>query len=79
MGLNIDFILWTLQIFCIAVLIPFLLLEMEDVFTVLFEFCRVSDSTQQSILGSLDVDRLGDSCQDNIRKNLVVSLAQVML
>ena len=79
MGLNIDFILWTLQIFCIAVLIPFLLPEKEDVFTVLFEFCRVSDSTLQSILGSLDVDRLCDSCQDNIRKNVVVSLAQVML
>ncbi|XP_068734665.1 uncharacterized protein [Montipora capricornis] len=49
----------------------------EDVFTVIFEYCRVSESTLQSILGSLLLNRLSYICQD-IRKHVVVSMAQIL-
>ncbi|KAK2553229.1 Gem-associated protein 4 [Acropora cervicornis] len=54
--------------------------EKEDVFTVLFEFCRVSDSTLQSILGSLDIlphctgkewKRIMELCRHIIRQNIL--------
>ena len=50
----------------------------EDVFTVLFEYCRVSDSTQEWILENLIPNKL-TSGFDNIWRHAVTSLAQVLV
>ncbi|KAL9988358.1 hypothetical protein ACROYT_G002795 [Oculina patagonica] len=49
----------------------------EDVFTVLFEYCRVSDSTLKWILESLIPNKLISGFQD-IRSSVVTSLAQIL-
>jgi len=50
---------------------------MDDVFTLLFEYCRVSESTLQRILESIIPNKLTDSLQD-IRRCIVTSLAQIL-
>ena len=67
------FYFWLFDLLLFA---TFYLLGNEDVFTVIFEYCRVSESTLQSILGSLLLNRLSYICQD-VRKHVVVSMAQV--
>lgn len=49
----------------------------EDVFTVLFEYCRVSDSTQEWILENLIPNKL-TSVFDNIWRHVVTSLVLLM-
>ncbi|KAJ7339445.1 Gem (nuclear organelle) associated protein 4 [Desmophyllum pertusum] len=49
----------------------------EDVFTVLFEYCRVSDSALQWILKSLIPNKLTSGFQD-IRRRVLTSLAQIL-
>ena len=49
----------------------------EDVFTVLFEYCRVSEVALQRILESLIPNRLIESFPD-LRRCVVGSLAQVV-
>jgi len=51
--------------------------DVEDVFTVLFEYCRVSDSALDWILENLIPNKL-TSGFDNIWRSVVSSLAQVM-
>ena len=51
--------------------------DAEDVFTVLFEYCRVSDSTLELILENLIPNKL-TSGFDNIWRSIVTSLAQVI-
>ena len=51
--------------------------DAEDVFTVLFEYCRVSDSNLDWILDNLIPNKL-TSGFGNIWRRIVTSLAQVM-
>ena len=57
--------------------ILFFLPGTEDAFTVLFEYCRVSDSTLEWILENIIPNKL-TSGFDNIWRRIVNSLAQVM-
>ena len=49
----------------------------EDVFTVLFEYCRVSETALQRILESFIPSKLTDRFED-IKKPVVTSLVQVI-